>query len=433
MPVLASSCRVALVVAGVGFGVAVVRGSARAGDPTGGADPAAGPAAETPGVEASAAGAARSAGEAVGEPGVRDEAAPRWREQARVRGTTLDDQPYRERRHILSNTWSGAVGGLRVADAGSAAPRSYRVLLGFSANGARGWLAPDAPHRQTGMVLAISTTPAPWLEVYGTTTAWRSSDYSVDRAYFQVLGDTSIGAKASRALTPWATIGGDAGIRVPLNTVRGLKPLVVSTSAHLRANASVDLRDHPIELPLMFRLNMGYQLNNDARMLDRLEGDRYQALPPDLDPPSRPIAGEDRHRIDRIERTAMRIDRTDRAVVGFGVEAPIAVRPLRSVVAPIGEWVIDVPVNRQGFACPTGGPSAGVDGCGAATGLRGHRQALLVGARINPYFYGLSAFAAAEVGVAGLSPDLAFQTPLPPVRFLFGFSFAQDQLYRPKK
>jgi hypothetical protein len=362
-----------------------------------------------------------------------DAGASPWREAARVRGMTMDDQAYRERRHVLHNTWSGAVGGLRVVDAGSAAPRAYRVLLGFSAQRARDWLASDAPHGQTGMVLAVSSTPRPGLELFGTTTAWRSSDFSVDRTYFQVLGDTSIGAKASRSLAPWAAVGADGAIRVPLNTVRGLGPLVAASSVLVRANASVDLRDHALRTPLIVRVNVGYHLNNEARVLDSLEQDRYRTLPSDLDPPARVFGDEDRQRIDRVERVGMRIDRTDRAVIAIGFEAPIGVRSARSAFAPIGEWVVDAPVNRQGFGCPTTGPSPGVDGCGATDGLRGHRQSLLVGARVNPYFYGLSAFAAAEIGVVGVRPDLAFQDPLAPVRFTFGFAYAHDQLYRRKR
>lgn len=345
------------------------------------------------------------------------------------RGMSLADQSYRGRRHVLHNTWAGPVGGLRVVDAGSGAPGAFRVHLGGSYLSAPTWLEPDGSHHQRDTVLSIGYTPFNALEVWFSTTAWKNSDYSPDRAYFQVMGDSEIGAKVYRNPTPWLYVGGDLGLRIPINTVRGLGPLFQAGTATARLNVSADLRDHPgLELPGILRANVGYRLHNYGRIVETLEGDRYAALQAEGVADLHPLGVEDRNRISRVERNGLRLDRTDLFLLGFGIEAPIELANGDLTLAPIAEWVAAIPVNRQDFGCPPGGPSPGLDGCGG--GSAGHRQALVLGVRAAPFLYGFSVYTAAEIGLAGVSPTSSVIYPQAPYRLLFGFSYAHDTLAR---
>jgi hypothetical protein len=336
----------------------------------------------------------------------------------------------RERRYQLHNTWFGPVGGLRVVDAGSGAVGTFRVQLGFEHASLGGWLEQGASHTHWGGAMAWSWTPLRFLELYASAVGWRDSNLQLDRSHIQVLGDTAVGAKAFHWVVPWLVVGGDASLSVPLNTPVETARLGRSISATLRGNVSVDLRELPGmegRIPLIGRFNVGYTFDNSANLVSGLERDRYDALPTTGDDARLPPGEETRHLLTRVERSGMRIDRTDRVTWAVGVEAPIDLPALRSTLSPVAEWVLHVPINRRGYACP-GGLSDDVDGCLVREGAAAFRQSVLFGLRVRPWLRGLNVFAAVEIGLSGVHTHVLELAPQRPYSLLFGFGYAHDYL-----
>jgi hypothetical protein len=362
---------------------------------------------------------------------------PRAPEPETVDGEIERDDPVlmarlasRERRHVLHNSWLGPVGGFRVVDAGSGAAGVFRVNLGFEHASLGGWLEPGASHDHIGGAFAWSWTPRPFLEMYAFATAWRDTNLPVDRNHFQVLGDAGGGAKAFHWVVPWLVVGGDASLLVPLNTAGDTGRVARSISATLRANVSADLRELPslqVRLPLIARFNVGYTFDNSANLVSGLERERYGALPADGTDARGPLSEETRHLITRVERHGLGIDRTDRVTWGLGLEAPIDLPNLRTTISPIAEWVLHVPINRQGYACP-GALSDDVDGCLATEGASAYRQSVIFGLRILPWLRGLNLFAAVEIGLSGVHTHVLELAPQRPYSLLFGIGYAHDYL-----
>lgn len=348
-------------------------------------------------------------------------------ERRRGRGMSLADQAYRERRHVIGPSFTGGAGGFRVVDAGSGAPATTRIMLGFELFQLNNWLEADRSHFHAGNVTSVGLTPFSFMELHVRTAAWRNSTYRSEAPYFQRQADTQLGVKLFGSPVDWLYLGGEVEGRFPMSMVSDVPAMARAIGATFRASLSTDFRDLPRPVPLLVRLNAAYRLDNSAMLLRDLERDRYDALPEDLDPARRPLAEEDRHRISRLERQALRIDRTDFVQVAVGFEAPIRLRATRMTLSPIAEWWIDVPVNRQGFTCPEGGASPGLDPCGLGQ-VASLRQAAVVGARLTPA-YGFSIFAAAEVGLTGVNPVVQEIAPQPPYQILAGFSYAFDVLY----
>lgn len=354
---------------------------------------------------------------------------------------------YRERRHLLHNTWSGAVGGLRVVDAGSGAPAAFRAQLGLNFFFADGWLTlPDSigmgresSNSHVGGALSVSWNPWEFLEFYASLSSWANSNPQDSPELFQVLGDTLFGVKAGHRLLPWLYVGGDLSIGF-LNTVGDIGLVGDSTSFGLRANATADLRELDSPIPLIARLNLQYWFDNSAALISGVEQARYQAL---LDPrPCPELMGgtgnclEDRHLTTRVERYALQIDRVDRFTIGIGLEAPIKVME-DFHISPIAEWLLHVPVNRQGFSClfvPGAGtpdePGVGQDGCLDRQGVSAFEQTLTLGVRVLPPLRGLSVFAALDVGLTGVNTFVRELSGQAPYNVMFGLGYAFDTLPR---
>lgn len=339
------------------------------------------------------------------------------------RGMTLDHQPYRKRRHTLLSTWHGSIGGFLVPDAGSGAPGTFRVMLKAGAYEVPSWLTEDR-HGHLGSIISVAYTPFPFLELYGTVGQWLDSNFSVDGSWYRSTHKSVFGAKGFASPEPWLYVGGEVFTEVPLSTVRDYGLLGQSVSMGLRANTSFDLRDLPTDAkpPVLMRLSLSYLLNNFGVPLQRLEQERFELL----DDPAA-LGEEHRHLIDRVAQNGLRVDRTDVLSVGVGFEFPVSLARGRMVLSPIAEWVLQAPVNRQGFACPSTGELPQGQRCPPGVGAAGLRQAALAGLRYQPT-YGLSAFLAAEVGLGGVQQTVAYLAPQAPYRLTFGFSYAFDVL-----
>jgi len=332
----------------------------------------------------------------------------------------------RERRHILHNTLSGPVGGVHVVDAGSGADRTLRVALSFGGFATRGWLDPNQRHSNVIGGLALSWSPTKFLEIYGASSAWRNSNIKVEREYFQVPGDWTLGAKAFYSVLPWLTLGGDASLRIPLNTVLGTSQLGQSVGSALRANLTADLREldgREGDIPLIIRLNAGYRFNRSSALVAPMQQGRYEALAADgLDP--RPESEEDRHLISRSERFGLQIDQFDSVPLGLGFEAPISLRNGTIIVSPIAEWLLDIPIDRGRYTCRPAGEA--IDRCVDQLGFAAYRQSVVFGLRVMPPLRGLSLFTAVEIGVTGVNHHAQELSAQAPYRVLAGISYAWD-------
>ena len=359
-------------------------------------------------------------------------------------------QAYRERRHVIHNTIDGSVGGFHIVDAGSGASAALRAQLGIEFFFADNWLTlPDAPidagtnHSHVGGTLSLSWNPWDFLEFYASLTSWANSNEQEDPALFQVLGDTLLGIKAWYHFedAPVLSIGGDLSIGL-LNTVGDIGLVGDSTGVGIRANVAVDLRELEDRIPFIARFNLQYWFDNSAALVQGVERARYNALPPsDRRPcPEDPALGnceEDRHLVTRVERYSLQIDRVDHFRVGIGFEAPINVMQ-DFTISPILEWVLDAPINRQGYSCldtSVGGVvPVGDDAC-----LRGRdasggefdradafEQTLTLGVKVMPPLRGLGLFIAVDIGLTGTNTFVRELSGQEPYNVRMGFAYAFD-------
>lgn len=357
---------------------------------------------------------------------------------------------YRERRHLIHNTWQGSTGGIHVVDAGSGAPAAFRAQLGIDFFFADGWLSLPGPtaagvpsnHSHIGGSLSVSWNPWEFLEFYAALASWANSNPHENPELFQVLGDTLLGVKGSYRALPWLYVGGDLSVGL-LNTVGDIGLVGDSTSVGIRANATADLRElEGNAIPLIARLNLQYWFDNSDALIADVEEARYRAL---LDPrPCPQYTGgtgncqEDRHLVTRIERYALQIDRTDRFTIGVGFEAPI--RVMKDFhISPIVEWVLNIPVNRQGYSCLDVGADGsageedaclrGRDGTGNEFDRAGaFEQELTLGVRVLPPLRGLSLFAAVDIGLTGVNEFVRELSGQEPYDVLLGLGYAFDTL-----
>ncbi|MBX3271277.1 MAG: OmpA family protein [Sandaracinaceae bacterium] len=357
---------------------------------------------------------------------------------------------FRERRHVLHNTIQGSVGGFHIVDPGSGAAGAFRAQLGLQFFFIDGWLTlPDAPptasnsHSHVGGTLSLSWNPFDFLELYASIASWANSNEQEEPNLFQVLGDTLFGIKAWYRFedAPILSIGGDLSVGF-LNTVGDIGLVGDSTSVGLRANLGLDLRELENPVPFIARLNLQYWFDNSSALIGSVERARYDALPPsDRRPcPADPALGnceEDRHLVTRVERYSLQIDRVDRFRVGLGIEAPITVMP-DFTISPIAEWVLDIPVNRQGYSCldtsvggivPTG-EDACLRGRNATGGefdrAEAFEQWLTLGVRVMPPLRGMSVFVAVDIGLTGTYTFVRELSGKEPYNVRLGFAWAFD-------
>jgi len=328
------------------------------------------------------------------------------------------------------NTVDGAIGGLRVVDAGSGAAGSFRLQLLAEYFTADDFLEDGDSNQRIAGTLSLSWTPLEFLEVFAAIKAGANSNPEESPQLFQVLGDTLIGVKGFAPVLPWLTLGGDFRVLF-LNTVGDIGPVFASTSFGLRAGASADLRELESPIPLVARTSFGYVFDRSEALVEDVERDRFNAEFPD--------GGEDRpafrdsteQLVTRIERFALGINRTDFFDVGVGFESPLEVAD-DLFIHPILEWTLRVPVNRQDYTCldtrdpMTGDLPEGDDGCLRIEGFSAFPQLLTIGVRVLPPVQGLTATLGIDVGLTGVNTDVRELAATAPWNLLFGLSYAYD-------
>jgi len=347
-------------------------------------------------------------------------------------GSSVPPPPAAERRwpepdqlRLAHNTWFGSTGGVRVIDGASGAPGTLRFQLGFDYFGASDFLEVNDKHRYTSGTLTIGATPIEHLEVYGSATSYASSNNSGNPILLQSAGNFSLGAKGYAKLLPWLAVGADVR-GLLLNAIGDVGVNGSSISAALRVASTVDFRRlDALQLPLVFRANVGYFLDNSGKLIEDTEKSRYNAIPSAT---RRPLADEDRHLVNRIERFGLGIGRVDQLMFGVGLEAPFQLAE-DFFVQPLAEWQLGVPVNRQGYDClavPTDATNKSSDGCLAVNGLSAAPSTLTVGARVLPPVHGLSALVALDIGLLGTSTFVREVAPTRPWALLVSVGYAAD-------
>ncbi|HEX4476117.1 MAG TPA: carboxypeptidase regulatory-like domain-containing protein [Polyangiaceae bacterium] len=331
---------------------------------------------------------------------------------------TDDDENRAYRRESLkaASTLNGATGLLRLYDAGSGAPGTFRFSLIASYFKGSGFLCPtcedplggqsdqsDKVTRAGGLV-AISATPLDFLEAYLSVHTTATSDSLGTPQLLQVLGDTNFGVKAFMPHQEDSIFSAGGAVEGwLLNGTGGVG--IDSASFGLRGMATADFtnrKNKADRLPLRAMLNIGYLFDNSGNLVNDVEAERGG------------------HRITRIERFGLDINRVDSLQIGLGAEG------MFDIVRPFLEWTIDVPVNRQNHVCDTSLRAAG-DGClGENAGFSTTPSRLDLGARVYPWIDGLGFIAALDIGTGATSSFIEEVRPELPWNLYFGVSFAAD-------
>ncbi len=334
---------------------------------------------------------------------------------------------------------NGAVGLLRTAFAGSGAPGTFRV--GFLADmfSSSGFLCnstnPCEPQAQNdsashvGGWFSLNATPLSFLEAYAGIRTYANSSSLGTPTLLQVLGDTTLGAKVftPNRIGNVLTVGGDFRLLL-LNGAGDVGVAGSGTSAEVNFLTSLDFRKREgrgIGAPVRMHLNLGYKIDNSGKLVEGVERTRAERNPS-------LSGGLDRIPISRIERYGLGINRVDFVPLRFGIDAPLR------WVQPYAEFSVDVPVNRQGYACHTRTISEG-DVCLALADLSNPQSGppgfaatpsrVTIGARLNPFneaFRGLSGHIAADVGTSGTSKFIEEVSPQAPWTLYLGLGFAYD-------
>ena len=320
---------------------------------------------------------------------------------ADVSETSEDDDAAQERERRLRstfNSWYGPTGGLHVVDAGGGPVGSFRVQLATDFFFAGSFIneGDDADH--FGGSLSVTGAVWDYLEIWMSVQSYANANDTEDPTLFQVLGDAQIGIKGFYPVLPFFTIGGDVTLAM-LNTVGDIGVVLDSTSAGIRANATLDLREMERPIPFVARFNFQYYFDNSEALVADVEAARYANL-------SDPEAYEDEYHqlLSPVERFALSINRTDFFNIAVGLEAPIEIVD-NFFLSPIVEWNWGIPVNRQGFNCLIAYADDDTDGCLTNEGIAAFPMDLTIALRVAPPVRGLNFILGADIGLTGVSRD----------------------------
>jgi outer membrane protein OmpA-like peptidoglycan-associated protein len=329
-----------------------------------------------------------------------------------------EEREHRSESLRLSNTLNAATGLLRNYAASTGAVGTFRFSLTSSwftgsrflcptcadKNGGASTASDDVTH--VGGHVGISATPLSFLEAYFGIHATATSDSLGDPKLLQVLGDTNLGLKA---FMPWEpdsifTAGGAAEVWF-LNGTGNVG--IDNVDVGLKGLATLDLNNRSKKderIPLRFHLNLGYLFDNSGNLVVGVEKELG-------------------HRITRIERFGLEINRVDQILTGIGVEVPL------DIAQPFAEWTVALPVNRQGHVCDTGLRAAGDRCLGKDAVFSAFPSRVTLGTRVTPFsggFEGLGFLAAFELGTGATSNFIEEVAPELPWNLYFGVSYTAD-------
>ncbi|MBN2192862.1 MAG: carboxypeptidase regulatory-like domain-containing protein [Polyangiaceae bacterium] len=393
------------------------------------AAPGVAPAPGTPGAAPPAAGVdatfdATATGDAMVEP------------EATERGPVeLDDETRLEMRRLtltLNNNQRGSTGLLRLSEAYSGAPGTFRLSFMGSISQKRGFLCdgtteggcdlvdPGNPAEdemsRIGADIGLSLSLAEFLEAYMGMHASATSNNQGRPELLQVLGDSNWGLKGFLPHRPGRILGVGGELELwLLNGTGGVGIDGSGTSFAIRLLSSVDLANRvaaEARIPFRAHVNLGYYFNNAGKLVEDVEKQRSENNNPETG------------RITRVERFGLDIDRVDAFQLGVGAEAPI------KYVRPFLEWTFDIPVGikrgKDSYACNRDHLAPG-DGClKLDKGFSTTPSRVGIGARVNPVLEGLTALVAFEIGTGATKEFIEEVAPEVPWAFRFGIGYAVD-------
>lgn len=252
--------------------------------------------------------------------------------------------------------------------------------------------------------LTLSMQLARWLDGYLATSALANSNPANRPSLLQVLGDSTLGAKAHGALSKVLHLGGAFELWLVNGT--GAVGLDGSgTSLKFRGLGTLDLRDADKPVPLRLSTNLTYVLDNSGEVVTDTE--RRRGTP-----------------ITRVERFGLNVNRVDHLDVHLGAELFAAEEKVR----PFVEYHLLVPINRQGYRCHPNNPSH--DGCLATDPFA--PSTLTFGGRFYPWKKGFNLTAALDVGISGAGSFIEEMRPTPPWMLYLGAGWAFDTQEPPR-
>jgi len=257
----------------------------------------------------------------------------------------------------------------------------------------------------------LSGTIVPGLEAYLVGRAY-TNDNSASGDYFQVIGDTTLGAKLVRPIgRGFANVGISADVLLT-NGPGKVGFSAASTSARLRAVSTFAFDALPRPLPFRLHLGIGYLLDNSSVVVRDEEDARSAAL-------------GSRQQITRIERFGSNVSKVDRLELAIGIDSIGA----SSVLRPFVEWSLGYPVNRQRYDCRNMAIDVG-DAClrsGTTSTLSAAPSKLTLGMRTYPFgneSRSVSLLFAIDLGLTGTSSFVSELAPQAPYTVWMGFSIA---------
>lgn len=234
----------------------------------------------------------------------------------------------------------GATGLLRLVEAGSGRRGTFRFAISANYFSESGFLCPPCVEPNGGLAtrsddatrigadLLLSATPFDSLEGYLVISSQSNTNNLGEPHLLQVVGDTTLGAKAFTPRQPDRLLSG--GAAMDFTFLNGTGDVGISSAnVAARALATVDFTnrsDVQRRLPLRLHGNLNYIFDNSADLIADTETARGQ-------------------RISRIERFGLGINRVDTLQLALAAEG------MWDVLRPFLEYSVDIPVNRQGYTC----------------------------------------------------------------------------------
>lgn len=310
----------------------------------------------------------------------------------------------------------GATGLLRLMEAASGRRGTFR--FGISANyfSEGGFLCPPCVDPNGGLAtrsdsatrigadLLLSATPFDSLEGYLVISSQSNTNNLGEPHLLQVVGDTTLGAKAFTPRRPDRLLSG--GGAMDFTFLNGTGDVGISSAnVAARALATVDFTnrsDVQRRVPLRLHGNLSYVFDNSADLVADTETARGQ-------------------RISRIERFGLGINRVDTLQIALAAEGTW------DVLRPFLEYSVDIPVNRQGYTCIRTQSYVG-DVClkDKAT-FSSLPSRLTFGSRVHvSALPGFSLLGALDLALGGSSDFWEEMAPEPPYTLHFGISYAVD-------
>jgi outer membrane protein OmpA-like peptidoglycan-associated protein len=328
------------------------------------------------------------------------------------------DWAERERKLNEASTLTGGVGLIHTQHAQGGAAGQFRVDFGtewFSAGflcsrefpcrdprNANNVIQTDSADHIGGR-LRLSMQIASWLDTYLATSALANSNPANRPALLQVLGDSTLGAKAHGQLSKVFHLGGAYELLL-VNGTGAVGLDGAGTGMKFRGLATADLRGAETRIPLRFSTNLTYVVDNSGEVVHATETAR-----------GTPVT--------RIERFGLNINRVDHFDVHIGAELFAAEEKVR----PLIEYHVLIPVNRQDYRCRQDNPSA--DKCLAIDPFA--PSTLTLGSRFYPWKKGFNLTAALDIGISGVGFFIEEMRPTPPWMLYLGAGWAFDTQDKP--